>query len=68
MPLHNCPVCNKPFRYNRFCVQLLNDPLPHMRFLDTHLLCKKKLNEFEQTKSEMRELFESQGVHVLDLY
>ena len=62
-PLRICPVCNKLFRYNRYCVQLLNDPLPHMRFL-----CKKKLIEFEQTKSKMRELFESQGIHVIDLY
>ena len=68
MPLHNCPVCNKPFRYNRYYVKLLNDPLPHVRFLDTHLLCKKKLNEFEQTQSDMRKLFESKGVHVIDLY
>lgn len=48
-----CPVCNKRFRY---------------RNIKSHLLCQKKLIEFEETKSTMKHLFETQGIHVLDLY
>lgn len=59
-----CPVCNKPFKYNRYSVHLLDDPLPHMRFVDNHLLCKKKLIQFEQSKLQLRKFFKHHDVIV----
>lgn len=68
MPLVICLVCNKRFRYNRYIFHLLNDELPHVRFHDTHLLCRKKLREFEENKLKLAELFESHGINIVDFY
>ena len=65
-PLRIYPMCNKRLRYNRYNVKLLNDSLPHVRLFDTHLLCRKRLRECEDTKTECKEFFEQRGVIVLD--
>ena len=66
-PLRICPVCNKRLRYKRYNVKLLNDSLPHVRFYDTHLLCRKKMHQFEDTKIACKEFFKQHDVIVLDV-
>ena len=62
-----CPICNRRLGYTRYNVKLLNDSLPHCRFYDNHLLCRKKLKESEKLKIDFKEFFEEHGIIVLDI-